>query len=428
MGIKQSKRVKNKFKSSKKNCDVLVAKITLNLNSNQRELVDRLRKESARLWNDILDIHWWLWSSYHVWSSESQMKKLFNGKTHKLHSQTIQATIELHQESCDRTRVQRAQGNLNWKYPWRYKRFFSVKYKRIALRYLDKSDSIVFSNGRNEEPLVITRPKHIPFEIIHSAEIIWSYNRYWLHLAVEKPKQVQVIGSAIAGADPGEIHALTLSDGKEHLILTAREIRSLYQFRNKVLAQLSRKISKKKKDSKAFWKLVRRKRNFLAKIDQKVKYALHCISKMAVDWCVEHGIKKVFLGNPDGVQKNTRNKRSHKVNQKVSNWPFGELRRMLEYKANRHGITIERMNEAYTSGTCPVCGTFTKQHSRNYVCAACGATGHRDVVGSVNIRIKGIDKEISSGREMPQYKETKYRRVEVHPHLRQWRSAPDRAA
>ncbi|WP_158408567.1 hypothetical protein [Desulfosporosinus fructosivorans] len=53
----------------------------------QHDLVDRLRKESALLWNDILDIH---------------------------------------QETCDRTREQRAQGNLDWKYPWRYKQNGSV--------------------------------------------------------------------------------------------------------------------------------------------------------------------------------------------------------------------------------------------------------------------------------------------------------------
>ena len=416
MGIKQAKRRRNEAKGAKDDYDVLVSKSPLRLNAKQLVLVDRLRKESARLWNDVLDIHWWLWNSYKVWNNESQFKKIFNGKSHKLHAQTIQAVIELHQETCERTREQRAQGNSDWKYPWRYKQFFSVKYKKIALRYLEKTDSIVFSNGRKEEPLVIKRPKHIHFEAIHSAEIVWAYHQYWLHLAVEKPKVGEVTGTGIAGADPGEIHALTLTDGKEHLILTARELRALYQLRNKVLAQLSKKISKKRKGSKAFWKLVRRKRKFLARSSRKVEYALHSLSKMAVEWCVERGIKKVYLGNPDGVQKNTHNKRSRKVCQKLSNWPFGELRRMLEYKAQRYGVTFERINEAYTSGTCPACGTFTKQHSRNYNCSACNATGHRDVVGASNIRDKGMTGVISAGRVMPKFQETKYRRVEVRPH------------
>lgn len=428
MSIKRAKHESDEQEGTKKDYDVLVSKIRLRLNPSQRVLVDRLRKESARLWNDVLDIHWWLWSSYRVWSSESQMKKLFNGKTHKLHAQTIQATIELHQETCDRTRKQRAQGKLNWKYPWRYKQFFSVKYKKIAFRHLEKTDSIVFSNGRNEEPLVIKRPKHISFKSIHSAEIVWTYNQYWLHLAIEKPKPIKIKNSGCAGADPGEIHALTLTDGKVHLILTARELRSLYRTRNKVLAQLSKKISKKLKGSKAYWKLVRRKQDFLAQISKKIEYVMHCLSKMTIDWCVERGIKKLYLGNPAGVQKSSHNKRSRKVNQKLSNWPFGELRKMLDYKAKRHGIILERINEAYTSGTCPVCGTFTKQHSRNYVCPSCKSIGHRDVVGSSNIRDKGMNGEITAGREMPKYQETKYRRVEVCPHLRQWRSALDWAA
>ncbi|HBW39099.1 MAG TPA: hypothetical protein DEF89_29260, partial [Desulfosporosinus sp.] len=70
MGIKQAKRKSDPSKDMKHDYDVLVSKIPLRLKLEQHDLVDRLRKESARLWNDILDIHWWLWSSYRVWSSE----------------------------------------------------------------------------------------------------------------------------------------------------------------------------------------------------------------------------------------------------------------------------------------------------------------------------------------------------------------------
>jgi len=70
VGIKQAKRENDLSKHMKKDYDILVSKIPLRLTLVQHDLVDRLRKETARLWNDILDIHWWLWDSYRVWSLE----------------------------------------------------------------------------------------------------------------------------------------------------------------------------------------------------------------------------------------------------------------------------------------------------------------------------------------------------------------------
>jgi putative transposase len=389
--------------------DILVRKFPLNLNSIEHELVDRLRKESARLWNDAIDLHWWLYDVYKIWSDASEKKKWFNAKTHKLHAQTIQAIIELHEETCKRTKEQRDKGNLNWKYPWKYKGYFSVKYKKIAISF--DGEFLIFSNGRKEEQLKIKKPNHIDFESIKNAEIVWHFNQYWLHVGLEIPKKAKVTGKNTAGGDPGEIHALTLSNGTSHLIITGKELRAAHQFRNKILAKLSRKISKKKKGSKSFWKLVERKRKFLAKMDRRIEYLEHAISKMAIDWCVENNVKKLFIGNPDGVQKNTKKKHSKKINQKLSNWSFGRLYKKIEYKGKLQGIKVEKINESYTSGTCPKCSNFKKQTGRTFKCSNCGETGHRDVVGAINIREKAIHKKITGGRNVPKLNEVKYRRV-----------------
>ncbi|WP_144554422.1 hypothetical protein [Bacillus sp. X1(2014)] len=78
------------------------------------------------MWNDCLDLHWWLYDAYQVWTSASEKKQWYNATTHKLHSQTIQAIIELHEETCKRTRELRTKGKKQWRYPWKYKKFFSL--------------------------------------------------------------------------------------------------------------------------------------------------------------------------------------------------------------------------------------------------------------------------------------------------------------
>ncbi len=49
------------------------------------------------------------------------------------------------------------------------------------------------------------------------------------------------------------------------------------------------------------------------------------LHSQAIVWCLEQGIQTLCIGNPDGVQRNPRKKRSRRVSQKLSQWPFGEL-------------------------------------------------------------------------------------------------------
>jgi len=79
---------------------------------------------------------------------------------------------------------------------------------------------------------------------------------------------------------------------------------------------------------------------------------------------------------------------SRESRQKISNWPHGQLRQYISYKAAALGIAVELINEAYTSKTCPACGHLNKPKGRHYACTQCGYVGHRDNVGSTNILSK----------------------------------------
>jgi putative transposase len=43
---------------------------------------------------------------------------------------------------------------------------------------------------------------------------------------------------------------------------------------------------------------------------------------------------------------------------------------MIEYKAKLAGITVERVDEAYTSQECPQCGHRQKPSGREYSCSS----------------------------------------------------------
>jgi putative transposase len=151
-------------------------------------------------------------------------------------------------------------------------------------------------------------------------------------------------------------------------------------------------------------------------MERKIEYLVHSISKMVTDWCVENQIKTLYIGTPDGIQKNTKKKRKTRkeIRQQLSNWSFGRLIAKIKYKLKLRGVKVQIVEESYTSGTCPACGEFHKQWNRNFHCP-CGATGHRDVVGASNILDKAVNKQITRNRELPKIKDTKYRRVLLTP-------------
>ena len=113
------------------------------------------------------------------------------------------------------------------------------------------------------------------------------------------------------------------------------------------------------------------------------------------------------MGDIEGIQRNTKKKRNRNTNQKLSQWQFGKLYKYLEYKLKAEGISISKINEGYTTQTCPVCGRRKKTSTRNYVCK-CGYKEHRDIHGSKNILSKYKYNDI---RYLGETKEIKYLRI-----------------
>jgi putative transposase len=125
-----------------------------------------------------------------------------------------------------------------------------------------------------------------------------------------------------------------------------------------------------------------------------------------VDWCTEHQVKQLVLGD---VRDVADGKRLNKLNQqKISSWSHGKLREYIGYKAEARGLWVkDDVNEAYTSQTCPSCGHRRKPQGRTYVCAnlACGVVAHRDVVGAVNILSRFVYHELAKvPAVMPKYR------------------------
>ena len=109
----------------------------------------------------------------------------------------------------------------------------------------------------------------------------------------------------------------------------------------------------------------------------------HKISKQIINLAVQEGVSTIKLEKLANIRKTARTSRKNAKN--LHNWPFYQLAMFISYKAKLAGIRMVFVDPAYTSQSCPKCGTRNKARDRRYACHACGYVTHRDRVGAMNI-------------------------------------------
>jgi len=77
---------------------------------------------------------------------------------------------------------------------------------------------------------------------------------------------------------------------------------------------------------------------------------------------------------------------SRRMNRRLSSWPRGELHRQVEYKAALAGVPVIKVNPAWTSKTCPVCGARRRDRvGQDFVCEMCDWEMDRQHNAGLNI-------------------------------------------
>jgi len=367
--------------------------VRLKLSKSQFQHCQQLSQESARVWNSVRNFFWKTYRKKGVWLNESSLKRYIAGKF-SLHSQSTQAVVEKFCDSLSSAHTLR-QENPNIRYPYKTKNWFCVHWKKKAIKV--EGRYIYLSNGKGCQGIVFKLPADLANCQPNCVELIWR-NGYWLSVmldvASKQQNEQQVLRCSTAAVDMGEIHAMAVTDGKEAIVISGRQLRSVKRNRNKRLAQLQRLQSRCRKNSRRWQRLQAVKSKVIAECHRRTRYLNHKITRLAVNWCIERNIDKLVIGNVTGISKNTKNKKrlNKKNRQKVSQWAFYKQRTYLEYKCEEVGLKTELEPEEGTTKTCPKCGDKYKPTGRNYNCRKkeCTLKMHRDVVGACNIRTKNL--------------------------------------
>jgi putative transposase len=342
----------------------------------QALLLKETQQEAARCWNAIVAEAKAHYDGGGGWISKNDLQKRLKGRF-RLHSQTVQALTDKFAANRKTTAENRRMG-LGTKYPWREKEFTTIPFKQMAIRssemgtvVLTLAAGVRFDTG-------------VPLEAVGefaTCELIWRHGRYVFSWTTDYPDEAKKTSGLRAGADLGEIHpvALCAEDGSG-LVISGRAVRSVKRYRNKKLGEFSKRLKRCKKGSRRWKKLNRAKGRMKSKTKRQVRDLLHQATRKAIRWCEAHGVSELVIGNPAGVEKNTKKQRrlSRHVRQKVSQMETGRIKGYLRYKAEEAGITTCLTEERGTSRTCPRCGAVQLPKGRTFRCSGCGFTAHRD--------------------------------------------------
>ena len=372
--------LKTKFHTSKENLGHLFA----------------CNRVSAQVWNGCLRLAKEHFQKTGKWIDRRSLHYATKGQ-YPIHSQSIQAVFEKYLDARNNARQARVSGHTQIRYPYKEKQHFNTKWKKDGFRILENGKielSLGLFGGKRQKPITV-RIKKLPPGKVKEIEIIYDRG---LQLAVtyddgQGPKENNNMG--IAAIDLGEIHTIvSVTDHGHGVTITGRKLRSIKRLRNKKLKELQKKLAKCEKGSRQ-WKKYRRAVNYiLGKSNAQLTDVLHKTTREFVNWCLENQVREVVVGDVAGVERHTspkkkgnKHKRSPRHNQKMSQWQFGRITGYLQYKLAAEGISLQKVDEAYTTQTCPVCGRSKRTSSRNYSCL-CGYQEHRDIHGAKNILTK----------------------------------------
>lgn len=320
----------------------------------------------------------WELEQRNVTKSEQQAKsKLYRNtfpQAQVVFSQTLQSVVDdldkAFQAFFRRVKAGEKAGYPRFKGRQRYNSF-SFKQYGVGAK-IDGRRLKLFGIGR----VPVRWHRQIPEDsTVKTCRIKYQAGQWFVSFAVElsdvpeRPKTGRFIG-----LDMGISALITTSEGEKV------ENPNYYRAGQRKLRVLSRALARKKRGGKNRRKALRRvQRQHMHVGNQRSDY-LHKLSTKLVQACDGVALEDLATRN---MVKNPH------LSKSILDSGWGIFKQYLTYKAVNAGREIRFVNPAYTSQTCPQCGTIEKiDLSDRWVDCACGLSLDRDHRAAINILIK----------------------------------------
>jgi len=211
---------------------------------------------------------------------------------------------------------------------------------------------------------------HISFEVEEKA-----IRGFWRKVP-QAPK-----GNLRAGIDLGinNLFAVYVENGVS-AIINGRLLKSISHYWKERIAKYQSIINK------YGVKVSRKLRAMYDKWRRQVKSFVDTQVRRVIEWLYEAGVSTIYVGYPKNIAQ-------QKGNFNVSNvWSYGYVIKRLKEVAEEYGMTVEEVDESYTSSTCPIHGdSCGKRIVRGlFKCFKLNKVFNADVIGAFNILKRAI--------------------------------------
>jgi putative transposase len=215
---------------------------------------------------------------------------------------------------------------------------------------------------------------------IMGAVVSRGAGRWYISISVEMDRPVSFIFLRdSAGMDMGLRRLVVLSDGTqyENQVLLRSELTHL--------KRLSRRLSRRQKGSKRWWRAKDQLARFHERIANRRADHLHKLTTELASTYAVLGMEDLHVA---GMLRN------HRLALSLADASFGEIRRQLQYKSDWLGGRMVVIDRFYPSSQlCSVCGVKNpglRLEDREWTCQNCGTQHDRDANAARNIHAEAL--------------------------------------
>jgi len=245
----------------------------------------------------------------------------------------------------------------------------------------------VFSVGTLEgrKRMTFAKPSSPLTGKLGTAKLVYKHNKFYLHIPVthEVPdiRNEDIVN--IVGIDRGIRFLATCYDSnRKTLFYSGAEVKAKRAHYFELRRELERVGTSSAR--KRLKEIGRRENRWMRDFN-------HCLSKALTEHYPEGTL--FVLEDLSGIRATTEKikTRNHYIN--VS-WPYYDFEWKLIYKASLKSQKVIKVDPAYTSQICPICGkqdkTSRDKERHIYKCKGCGYSSNDDRIAAMNLHSMGI--------------------------------------
>jgi putative transposase len=244
-------------------------------------------------------------------------------------------------------------------------------------------------NTKINEIRIIPRIGYHKIEVVYEKQVEPAQNlKHSKYMSIDLGLQNLM---AITIIDTNRPSSRNRTDQDVATLVKGGHVKSVNQYFNYKSAKLKSDLSTK--NGKHFSKQLSR---LNLKRDLKIEDIFHKASRRVIDLCVKHGVKNIVIGNNKGWKQDAN--MGKKNNQNFVQVPFAKLIHMIRYKAEELGITVQTVEESYTSKVDHLAGELMQKQSqylgkrkrRGLFQSSIGKLLNADINGAIGILRKAV--------------------------------------